>query len=229
MATVTDYINRNKERFKDELFEFLRIPSISTSKEHKDDIRRAASFLVGKLESIDLDRVKLFETDGNPIVFAELMTDPEAATVLVYGHYDVQPPEPLDQWDSSPFEPSIRNGDIYARGSSDDKGQSYTHVKALESYLKSDEDFPVNIKFIVEHQDIRECDMVLISDTAMFAEDTPSLTYGLRGLAYMEMQVMGPNRDLHSGVYGGAVDNPANVIAEIIAKLKAENGVIKIP
>src|SRR5699024_8545906 len=245
MATVTDYINRNKERFKDELFEFLRIPSISTSKEHKDDIRRAASFLVGKLESIDLDRVKLFETDGNPIVFAELMTDPEAATVLVYGHYDVQPPEPLDQWDSSPFEPSIRNGDIYARGSSDDKGQSYTHVKALESYLKSDEDFPVNIKFILEgeeeigsphlvpfieeHQDILECDMVLISDTAMFAEDTPSLTYGLRGLAYMEMQVMGPNRDLHSGVYGGAVDNPANVIAEIIAKLKAENGVIKIP
>src|SRR5699024_412396 len=150
MATVSDYIDAHKEEFKEELFEFLRIPSISTSSEHKDDIQSAARFLITKLEALELDRVELFETDGNPIVFAELITDVEAPTVLVYGHYDVQPPDPLELWNTPPFEPTLRNGDIYARGASDDKGQSYTHVKALESYLKSGKDFPVNIKFILE-------------------------------------------------------------------------------
>src|SRR5699024_39102 len=245
MATVLDYIDANKEQFKEELFEFLRIPSVSTSSEHKDDIQSAAHFLIRKLESLEIDRVELFETDGNPIVFGELITDEQAPTVLVYGHYDVQPPDPLELWNTAPFEPTLRNGDIYARGSSDDKGQSFTHVKALESYLKSENDFPVNIKFIFEgeeeigsphlvpfienHKELLACDMVLISDTSMFAKDTPSITYGLRGLAYMEIDIVGPNRDLHSGVYGGAVENPANVLADIISKLIDEDGVIQIP
>ncbi len=245
MPEVSDYITGHKERFKDELFEFLRIPSISTSSEHKEDVRNAANFLLKKLKELNLDRVELFETDGNPIVYGELVTDHSKPTVLVYGHYDVQPPDPLDLWETQPFEPTIRNGDIYARGASDDKGQSFTHVKALEAYQKSGKEFPVNIKFIFEgeeeigspnlvpfiesHQDLLSCDMVLISDTAMFAEDTPSITYGLRGLAYMEVEVTGPNRDLHSGVYGGAVENPANALAEIIAKLKDDDGIIQIP
>lgn len=245
MSTVSDYIDDNKEQFREELFDFLRIPSISTDSEYKDEVRNAAEYILGKLEALDLDRAELFETDGNPIVFGELITDESKPTVLVYGHYDVQPPDPEDLWNTPPFEPTVRDGDIYARGASDDKGQSYTHVKALEAYRKSDEEFPVNIKFIFEgeeevgspnlipfikeHKELLECDMVLISDTAMFAEDTPSITYGLRGLAYMQIEVEGPNRDLHSGVYGGAVDNPANVLCEIIAQLKDEDGVIQIP
>lgn len=244
MATVSDYINTHKEKFKDELFDLLRIPSISTDSSHKGDVRNAAAFLKEQLENLDMDRVEVFETDGNPIIYGELITDDSKPTVLVYGHYDVQPPDPMDLWETAPFEPTVRDGDIYARGASDDKGQSFTHIKALEAYRKSGTDFPVNIKlilegeeeigsphlvpFIKEHKDLLECDMVLISDTAMFAEDTPSITYGLRGLAYMEIEVIGPNRDLHSGVYGGAVENPANALCEIIAKLKDEDGVIQI-
>ncbi|HEX6982323.1 MAG TPA: dipeptidase [Balneolaceae bacterium] len=245
MTTVQDFIDTNKEQFKEELFEFLRIPSISTSSKHKGDVSDAANFLVDKLKSLELDRAEIFKTEGNPIVYGELITDESKPTVLVYGHYDVQPPDPLDLWETAPFEPTVRNGNIYARGASDDKGQSFTHVKALEAYLKSNHDFPANVKFIFEgeeeigspnlvpfieeHKELLECDMVLISDTAMFAEDTPSITYGLRGLAYMEIEVTGPNRDLHSGVYGGAVENPANVLCEIIAKLKNDDGVIQIP
>ncbi|MDZ7683554.1 MAG: dipeptidase [Fodinibius sp.] len=245
MSTVSNYIDAHKEQFKDELFDFLRIPSISTDSDHKNDIKDAAYFLINKLEALDMDRVELFETAGNPVVYGELITNESKPTVLVYGHYDVQPPDPMDKWETAPFEPTVRDGDIYARGSSDDKGQSYTHLKALEAYQKSDTEFPVNIKFIFEgeeeigspslvpfiedHKELLACDMVLISDTAMFAEDTPSITYGLRGLAYMQVEVQGPNRDLHSGVYGGAVDNPANVLAEIIAQLKDEDGVIQIP
>lgn len=244
MSDVSSYINANKEKFKDELFELLRIPSVSTDSSHKDDVREAASFLKNQLDGFEMDRTEVFETDGNPIVYGELITDETKPTVLVYGHYDVQPPDPLNLWETEPFEPTVRDGDIYARGASDDKGQSFTHLKALEAYRKSDTDFPVNIKFILEgeeeigsphlvpfikeHKDLLECDMVLISDTSMFAEDTPSITYGLRGLAYMEMEVTGPNRDLHSGVYGGAVENPANALCEIIAKLKEEDGVIQI-
>lgn len=245
MSTALEYIDAHKEQFKEELFDFLRIPSVSTDSSHKNDIKEAADFLINKLESLDLDRVELFETEGNPIVYGELITDESKPTVLVYGHYDVQPPDPEDLWETPPFEPTVRDGDIYARGSSDDKGQSFTHVKALESYLKSGDDFPVNIKYIFEgeeeigspslvpfikaHKDLLDCDMVLISDTAMFAEDTPSITYGLRGLTYMEIEVVGPNRDLHSGVYGGAVENPANALCEIIAQLKSKDGVIQIP
>lgn len=245
MSKISDYIDFNKEHFKEELFDFLRIPSISTDSDHKKNIKKAANFLIEKLEALDLDRVELFETDGNPIVYGELIADESKPTVLVYGHYDVQPPDPMDLWDSPPFEPTVRDGDIYARGASDDKGQSFTHLKALEAYQNTDVDFPVNIKFLFEgeeeigspslvpfikdHKEMLECDMVLISDTAMFAEDTPSITYGLRGLAYMQIEIEGPNRDLHSGVYGGAVDNPANVLCEIIAQLKDEDGVIQIP
>ncbi|SMO32288.1 dipeptidase [Fodinibius sediminis] len=245
MATVTDYIDSHKEQFKEELFDLLRIPSVSTDSTHKNDVREAARFLHEKLASLDIDRADIFETDGNPIVYGELVTDESKPMVLVYGHYDVQPPDPEELWETEPFEPTIRDGNIYARGASDDKGQSFTHIKALEAYLASDQSFPVNIKFIYEgeeeigsphlvpfienHKELLACDMVLISDTAMFAEDTPSLTYGLRGLAYMEVEVVGPNRDLHSGVYGGAVANPANVLAEIIAQLKDQNGVIQIP
>lgn len=245
MSDVLDYIDSHKESFKEELFEWLRIPSISTDSEYKDKVHEAAEFLVDHLNALDLDDVELFKTEGNPIVYGELITGESKPTVLVYGHYDVQPPDPLEKWETPPFEPVVREGNIYARGASDDKGQSFTHLKALEAFIKSGSDFPVNIKFIwegeeeigsphlvpfiKEHKELLKCDMVLISDTAMFAENTPSITYGLRGLAYMEIEVTGPNRDLHSGVYGGVVDNPANVLAEIIAKLKDEQGVIQIP
>ncbi len=242
---VIEYIESNKEKFKEELFELLRIPSISTDSQRKDNIRSAAEFLKGQLGALELDRAEIFETDGNPIVYGELITDEAKPTVLVYGHYDVQPPDPLELWETKPFEPTVRDGNIYARGASDDKGQSFTHLKALEAYRKSDSEFPVNIKFIYEgeeeigsphlvpfikgHKEMLECDMVLISDTAMFAEDTPSITYGLRGLCYMQVELTGPNRDLHSGVYGGAIENPANALSEIIAKLKDDDGVIQIP
>ncbi|MFH5832528.1 dipeptidase [Halalkalibaculum sp. DA384] len=245
MEDVQAYIESNKENFKAELFELLRIPSISTSSAHRQEVRKAANFLFEQLESLNLDQVTLFETDGNPIVYGELTTNPSKPTVLVYGHYDVQPPDPEALWETPPFEPTVRNGDIYARGASDDKGQSFTHLKALESYIRSGTDFPVNIKFIYEgeeeigsphlvpfieeHRELLACDMVLISDTAMFAEDTPSITYGLRGLTYMEVEVTGPNRDLHSGVYGGAVENPAIALSNMIAQLIDEEGRIAIP
>jgi acetylornithine deacetylase/succinyl-diaminopimelate desuccinylase-like protein len=245
MASVSQYIDSNKEEFKNELFELLRIPSISTSADHRDDVAATAEYLKEKLETLELDRAEVFKTDGNPIVYGELITNPALPTVLVYGHYDVQPPDPESLWDTPPFEPTIRGGNIYARGASDDKGQSFTHIKALEAYRQTETELPVNIKYILEgeeeigspnlvpfiegHQKLLECDMVLISDTAMFGEDTPSLTYGLRGLAYMEIKLTGPNRDLHSGVYGGAVENPANILCEIIAQLKDEQGVIQIP
>lgn len=245
MSDFRKYIDQNKEQFKRELFELLRIPSISTDSQHREDVREASEFWRKQLEFLNLDRVEIFETEGNPIVYGELITGNDRPTVLVYGHYDVQPPDPLDLWETPPFEPTVREGDIYARGASDDKGQSFTHAKALEAYRKTDTPFPVNIKFILEgeeeigsphlvpfitaHRELLECDMVLISDTAMFAEDTPSITYGLRGLAYMEVNLRGPNRDLHSGIYGGAVDNPANVLSEIIAGLKDGEGKITIP
>lgn len=245
MSTPQEYIEQHKEHFKDELFELLRIPSISTDSSKKEEIKKAANFLKNQLEGLNLDTVKLFETPGNPIVYGEHCPHEDRPTVLIYGHYDVQPPDPEELWNTPPFEPTVRDGLIFSRGASDDKGQAFTHVKAVESFVKTGNEIPVNIKFILEgeeeigspnlvpfiedHKDLLACDMVLISDTAMFAEDQPSITYGLRGLAYMEVEVVGPNRDLHSGVYGGAVENPANVLAEIIAKLKDEDGRIQIP
>ena len=245
MSTSQDYIDNNKDRFIEELFELLRIPSVSTDSERKGDIRKAADFLLNQFNSLNLNRTELFETNGNPIVYAEHCPHNDKPTVLVYGHYDVQPSDPDELWDSPAFEPVIKNGDVYARGSSDDKGQSYTHVKAIESFVKTGQEIPVNVKFILEgeeeigspnlvpfieaHKEMLKCDMVLISDTAMFGKDIPSITYGLRGLAYMEVEVVGPNRDLHSGVYGGAVENPVNVLCEMITKLKDENGIIQVP
>lgn len=245
MSTPQSYIDENIKTHEEELFELLRIPSISTDSGHKDDVKKAADFLIHQLKEIGLDKVTLHETPGHPIITAEKCPHDDQPTVLIYGHYDVQPSDPDDLWDTPPFEPTIKNGRVYARGASDDKGQSFTHVKAIEAYLKTGTDLPVNVKFILEgeeeigspnlvpfikeNKDLLDCDMVLISDTAMFGEDQPSITYGLRGLAYMEIHVTGPNRDLHSGVYGGAVENPANVLCEIIAKLKDENGVIQVP
>jgi acetylornithine deacetylase/succinyl-diaminopimelate desuccinylase-like protein len=245
MSSTQEYIDQHKSKFVDELFELLRIPSVSTDSSKKDEIKKAAKFLVNQLENLNLDTVKTFETPGNPIVYGEHCPHDDRPTVLIYGHYDVQPPDPEELWDTPPFEPTIKDGLIYARGASDDKGQAFTHLKAVESFVKTGQDIPVNVKFILEgeeeigspnlvpflenHKDLLECDMVLISDTSMFGEDQPSITYGLRGLAYMEIEVVGPNRDLHSGVYGGAVENPVNVLCEIIAKLKDEDGVIQIP
>jgi acetylornithine deacetylase/succinyl-diaminopimelate desuccinylase-like protein len=245
MSTTQEYIDQNKDKFVEELFELLRIPSVSTDSSKQEDIKKAANFLVSQLEGLKLDTVKTFETPGNPIVYAEHCPHDDRPTVLIYGHYDVQPSDPEELWDTPPFEPTVKDGLIYARGASDDKGQAFTHLKAVESFVKTGQQIPVNVKFVLEgeeeigspnlvpflekHQDLLECDMVLISDTAMFGKDQPSITYGLRGLAYMEIEVVGPNRDLHSGVYGGAVENPVNVLCEIIAKLKDENGVIQIP
>ena len=245
MKSTQDYIDENIEKFKDELFDLLRIPSVSTDSQNKGDVKTAAQFLVNQLEEIGLDKVALHETPGHPIITGEKCPHEDRPTVLVYGHYDVQPSDPDELWDTPPFEPTIKDGRVYARGSSDDKGQSFTHIKAIESFMKTGTELPVNVKFILEgeeeigspnlipfvkdHKDLLSCDMVLISDTAMFGEDQPSITYGLRGLAYMEIEVTGPNRDLHSGVFGGAVENPANILCQIIAKLKDENGKIRVP
>lgn len=245
MSSVKNYIEDNGKRFEEELFELLRIPSVSTDSKHKKDVKEAAQFLIDQLEGIGLDKVTLHKTEGHPIITAEKCPHNDRPTVLIYGHYDVQPSDPDELWNTPPFEPTVKDGRVYARGSSDDKGQSFTHVKAIEAYMKTGTDLPVNVKFILEgeeeigspnlvpfikeNKELLKCDMVLISDTAMFGEDQPSITYGLRGLAYMEVHVTGPNRDLHSGVYGGAVENPANVLAEIISKLKDDDGVIQIP
>ncbi len=245
MNTSQEYIQQNKDRYVEELIELLRIPSVSTDSSKKDAIHQAANFLLSQFKQFNFNKVELFETPGNPIVYAEHCPHADKPTVLIYGHYDVQPSDPDHLWDSPAFEPVIKDGNIYARGASDDKGQSYMHIKAVESFVNTGQEIPVNVKFLLEgeeeigspnlvpfiesHIDLLNCDMVLISDTSMFGKDIPSITYGLRGLAYMEVEVTGPNRDLHSGVYGGAVENPINVLCEMIAKLKDEDGVISVP
>lgn len=240
------YIDQNIDRFQNELFDLLRIPSVSAVSAHKNDILKTAAFLETQFNQIGLQNINVYPTKGNPIVYGEyLKAGPDKPTVLIYGHYDVQPPEPLELWETPPFEPTVRGGDIYARGASDDKGQAYTHVKALEAWLQSGQEIPVNVKillegeeeigspnlvpFLKENKELLKCDMVLISDTSMFAKDMPSITYGLRGLTYMQIFVQGTNRDLHSGTYGGAVQNPANALCQIIAKLKNEDGIVQIP
>ncbi|MDG5767503.1 dipeptidase [Balneolales bacterium ANBcel1] len=246
MSTPLEYLQSHQDTFREELFQLLRIPSISADPKHKTDVQLAARFLAGQLEAIGMDNVSIEETDGHPIVLGEyLKAGPDKPTILIYGHYDVQPPDPLEKWQTPPFEPTVRDGKIYARGASDDKGQAFTHIKAVESFLKTGTELPVNVKFIIEgeeeigspslvpflaeNRERLKCDMVLVSDTAMFAKDTPSITYGLRGLMYLELEVTGPNRDLHSGVYGGGVQNPVNALCEMIAKLKDEKGVVQIP
>ncbi|TVQ01096.1 MAG: dipeptidase [Balneolaceae bacterium] len=245
MSIVQNYIDENIKTFEEELFQLLRIPSISTDSKHKEDVKKAALFLVDQLNAIGLDKVTMHDTPGHPIITAERCPHNDKPTVLIYGHYDVQPSDPDELWKTPPFEPTVKDGRVYARGASDDKGQSFTHIKSVQAYMKTGTELPVNIKFILEgeeeigsanlipfikkNKELLACDMVLISDTAMFDEDQPSITYGLRGLAYMEIHVTGPNRDLHSGIFGGAVENPANVLCEIIAALKDKEGVVQIP
>jgi acetylornithine deacetylase/succinyl-diaminopimelate desuccinylase-like protein len=241
---VKEYIASNQDRFLSELFEWLRIPSVSADSRHKTDVRKAAEYLKQKFVEAGIQHVEICETKGHPIVYAEKMVDPKLRTVLVYGHYDVQPADPLNLWDSPPFEPIIKDGKIFARGSCDDKGQVYMHVKAFEIMMKQNR-LPCNIKFMVEGEEevgsdnlgtfVREnkdklkADIILISDTALISLEHPSITTGLRGLSYMEVEVTGPNRDLHSGVYGGAVANPINVLCDMIASLHDENGRVTIP
>lgn len=241
---LTSYLEANKDRFLNELLELLRIPSVSADSAFKDDVRRAAEFVKDKLATAGLDRAQLFETPGHPIVYAEKLVDPTRPTVLVYGHYDVQPADPYELWLSPPFEPTIRNERIYARGACDDKGQFYMHVKAIEAMVATD-GLPCNVKvmiegeeevgsdhlgtFVAEHRDMLRADVILISDTSIIANDTPSLEAGLRGLSYVEVEVTGPNRDLHSGVYGGGVANPINVLCDMIASLHDADGRITIP
>jgi acetylornithine deacetylase/succinyl-diaminopimelate desuccinylase-like protein len=241
---VKEYIESNKQRFLDELFELLRIPSVSADSTKKNEVRKAAEFIKNKLEAAGVNKAEICETPGHPIVFAEKLIDAKLPTVLVYGHYDVQPPDPLDLWTSPPFEPVVKDGKIYARGSCDDKGQVYMHVKAFEamSQLKS---LNCNIKFMIEgeeevgsehletfvkdNKEKLKADVILISDTAIISLDHPSITVGLRGLSYVEVEVTGPNRDLHSGVYGGAVANPINILSNMIASMHDKNGKITIP
>jgi acetylornithine deacetylase/succinyl-diaminopimelate desuccinylase-like protein len=244
VAMVKEYIASNKDRFLSELFDWLKIPSVSADSSHRNDVRRAAEFLIEKLKAAGIDKVEICETKGHPIVFGEKIINPSLPTVLVYGHYDVQPADPLNLWDSPPFEPVIKNDKIYARGSCDDKGQVYMHVKAVEIMLKHNL-LPCNLKLMIEGEEevgsdnlgtfVKEskaklkADIILISDTAMISLEHPSITTGLRGLSYMEVEVTGPNRDLHSGVYGGAVANPINTLCSMIASLHDESGRVTIP
>jgi acetylornithine deacetylase/succinyl-diaminopimelate desuccinylase-like protein len=244
--SVSDYLRNNRDRSLEELNEWLRIPSISAKSEHRDDTARAAEWLAGRMRAVGLQTVDVVATAGNPVVVGEWRGAPEGApTLLVYGHYDVQPSEPLDEWNSPPFEPVVKDGRIYARGSVDDKGQVYLHLKAVEAHLAENGSLPVNVVFLVEgeeevgspnlgaflqeHVERLRCDAVMISDTTMFAPGLPSITVGLRGLAYMEVRVQGPSTDLHSGAYGGAVVNPALALARILSQLHDEGGRIAIP
>ena len=242
--SVKEYIESNQQRFLDELFDLLRIPSVSADSKYKADVRKAAEFVKDQLLKAGVDKAELCETSGHPIVYAEKIIDSALPTVLVYGHYDVQPPDPLDLWTSPPFEPVLKDNKIYARGACDDKGQVYMHVKAFEIMNKLNT-LSCNIKFMIEGEeevgsahlahfikDNKEklnADVILVSDTAIISLDHPSITVGLRGLSYVEVEVTGPNRDLHSGVYGGAVANPINTLCEMIASMKDKNGRITIP
>jgi acetylornithine deacetylase/succinyl-diaminopimelate desuccinylase-like protein len=241
---ASEYIKNNKDRFINELLDLLRIPSVSADSKFKEDVKRAAAYVKGSLQNAGAEKVEICETAGHPIVYGEKIIDPSRPTVLIYGHYDVQPPDPYELWDSPPFEPVIKDDKIYARGSADDKGQFYMHVKAFEALMQTD-GLPCNVKFMIEGEEevgsdsledfVKEnkeklaADVILISDTAMISLDTPSITTGLRGLSYLEVEVTGPNRDLHSGVYGGSVANPINVLCKMIASLKDEKGKITIP
>jgi len=241
---IVAYVESHKDRFLEELFGLIRIPSVSADKKFTEDVREAANYVVEKLQDAGADFAEIYETKGHPIVYGEKIVDQTKPTVLVYGHYDVQPADPYDLWETPPFDPVIRNEKIYARGSCDDKGQIFMHIKAME-VMQNVGELPCNIKFVIEGEEevgsdnleifIREnrdklkTNVVIISDTALIDNETPSITVGLRGLSYVEVEVTGPNRDLHSGVYGGAIDNPINVLCEMIAALKDQNNRITIP
>ncbi len=243
MKDLKSYIDQNKDRFVAELLEWVRIPSISAKEEHKDDMYRCAHWVAKALVANGADSAKVYDTEGHPVVYGEKMIDHTLPTVLVYGHYDVQPAEPLDLWVSPPFEPEIRDGRLYGRGANDDKGQAFMHFKAFEYLVKTNQ-LPCNVKFMIEgeeevgspslgkfceqNKELLKSDVILVSDTSMIAPDIPSITTGLRGLAYCEVEVTGPSHDLHSGLFGGAVANPANVLSKMIASLTDENGKITV-
>lgn len=250
MKNIKNYIEENKSRFLDELIELLKMPSISADSAYHGDILKTADFVKESLIKAGADTVEICETPGNPVVYGEKIIDASKPTVLVYGHYDVQPADPIELWDSPPFEPVIKKtelhpeGAIFARGACDDKGQFYMHVKALE-YMVSQDELPCNVKFMIEgeeeigspslewfvkhNHDKLKCDVILISDTGIISNNQPSITTGLRGLSYVEVEVVGPNRDLHSGLYGGAVANPINILTDMISSLMDENNHITIP
>lgn len=244
MTPIKSYIENNKDRFLDELFELIRIPSISSIAAHKDDMYKAAEYWKKNLLAAGADKAKIYETDGNPVTYGEKIINPDLPTVLVYAHYDVMPVDPLELWKTPPFEPEIRDGKIWARGADDDKGQGFMHAKAFEYLVKNDL-LKVNVKFMIEgeeevgspnlpkwckdHKEMLKADIILVSDTGMIAPDMPSITTGLRGLSYWEVEVVGPNRDLHSGLFGGAVANPINALSKMIASMLDENNKITIP
>lgn len=241
---IQKYINDNTDRFLEELFDLLKIPSVSADSKYKYDMLKTAEFVSASLVEAGADNVEIFTTAGYPIVYGDKILDASFPTVLMYGHYDVQPPDPLELWESPPFNPEIREGRIYARGASDDKGQMYMHIKALETMLRAGE-LKCNIKFMIEgeeeigsdnldkfvaaNKEKLRSDVVLISDTVIFSNECPSITVGLRGMSYMEVEVVGAKRDLHSGMYGGAVANPINVLCDMIASMKDKNNHITIP
>ncbi len=243
MDNVKVYIEQNKDRFLNELFDLLRIPSISAQSTHKGDMQTCAEWLATALVKSGADRAEVMPTEGNPVVYAEKIIDPKARTVLVYGHYDVMPVDPLDEWRTDPFEPVVADGRIWGRGADDDKGQLYMHAKAFEAMCATDS-LPCNVKFMLEGEEeigsaslykfcadnkqLLEADIILVSDTSMISFDTPSITCGLRGITYMQVEVTGPDKDLHSGLYGGAVANPANVLTQLVASLVDENGHVTI-
>jgi acetylornithine deacetylase/succinyl-diaminopimelate desuccinylase-like protein len=243
-TSIDDYLSKNAGRFEDELCDLLRIPSVSADSTRKPDVRRAAEWVASQFRNLGLT-VEICETAGHPIVYAEHSKLPGAPTVLVYGHYDVQPPDPLDLWHSPPFEPTRRNGNIYARGATDDKGQMFTHIKSAEAWLKTSGALPVNLKFLIEGEEevgsahLEEfieknkaklkSDVCVVSDTSQFGPNMPAITYGLRGIAYFELILNGPDRDLHSGTFGGAVVNPAGALVKVLAKLVDGDGRIQVP
>ncbi|WP_235295871.1 dipeptidase [Portibacter marinus] len=249
MDAIQNYIDHNKKRFLEELLELLRIPSVSARPEHKEDMHEAAKWIQRNMIIAGVDKAEIYETDGHPVVYGEKIIDDSKPTILVYGHYDVQPAEPLELWDSPPFEPVIKEtrlhpeGAIFARGSADDKGQFFMHVKAFEA-MNATNQLPCNVKFMIEGEEevgsdhlelfcrenaeMLSCDVILISDTSVIANDVPSITTGLRGLSYVEVEVTGPNKDLHSGVYGGGVANPINVLCQMIASLKDDDNRITV-
>lgn len=243
MSEIKDFIEKNSPRFLEELFKLIRIPSVSSQNEHKEDMYKCAQQYVVSLMEAGVDEARIFSTTGHPVVFAQKIIDPQKPTVLVYGHYDVQPIDPVELWESPPFEPEIRDGAIYARGADDDKGQSFMHVKAFE-YLVSTGQLPCNVKFLIEgeeeigspslgawareNKELLACDVILVSDTTMISEEVPSINTGMRGLAYVEVKVTGPDKDLHSGHYGGAIANPVNTLCSMIAQLIDEKGRITV-
>jgi acetylornithine deacetylase/succinyl-diaminopimelate desuccinylase-like protein len=245
MNQILEYIRSHQQRYLQEVKEFLAIPSVSTKPENVPDMERCARWVANHLTQIGMNNARIFPTAGHPIVYADWLNAPGKPTVLIYGHYDVQPAEPFELWHSPPFEGTVRDGSLYARGATDDKGQAFVHFKGIEAFLKTNGSLPVNIKMILEgeeeigsthlesfisgHKQLLKADLVLISDTSMFARGVPSICYGLRGLSYMQIDLVGPNKDLHSGSYGGSVHNPIQALAEIIAKLHDAGGRITIP